>query len=45
LQDGLRDGSVPGLGWTDKELRQFRLPGKHLGRRDRRESDDAVYKV
>ena len=45
LRDRLEEGNVPGLNWTDKHRRQFRLPGKHLGRRDVRKSDDAVYKV
>ena len=46
LRDKLAEGSVPGLQWTDKHKRQFRLPEKHLGRHDSMsKSDYAVYTV
>lgn len=45
LKDKLAEGNVPGLKWTDSHERQFRLPAKHLRRRDLTDNDDAVYKV
>ena len=46
LRDKLAEGSVPGLQWTDKHKRQFRLPEKHLGRHhSMTKSDYAVYTV
>jgi len=45
LKDKLEDGNIPGLKWTDSREKQFRLPAKHLRRRDFSENDDAVYKV
>ena len=45
LKERLAEDSVPGLHWTDESLMQFRLPAKHLSRRDVRDSDIAVHKV
>jgi len=45
LRDRLEAENVPGLRWTDKQKRQFCVPEKHFGRRDVRDSDDAIYRV
>jgi len=41
----LQEKTVRGLAWTDKKSKEFRLPAKHLGIRNRSSSDVAVYKV
>jgi len=45
LQNRLAEDNVPGLKWTNKKGKQFRLPAKHLRRLDVSRSDTAVYEV
>jgi len=45
LRDRLTDGNVHGLYWMNRRQKQFRLPMKHLNRRDFSKADNAVYEV
>ena len=45
MEDQLNSGQFPGVEWIDRENKIFKLPWKHYGRQDRKESDGLIFMV